>query len=86
MTASWNSLGKYSNRRDTTSSPKQQARGGIEKALTYRPDLIILDLMIPDMDGFELSRVLKNNAATVDIPIIILTAKDITLMNRSPIC
>jgi diguanylate cyclase (GGDEF)-like protein len=55
---------------------------GIEKALVYRPDLIILDLMIPDMDGFELSRVLKNNAATVDIPIIILTAKDITIEER----
>ncbi|MBN1548019.1 MAG: diguanylate cyclase, partial [Syntrophaceae bacterium] len=60
----------------------ETGREGIEKALTYRPDLIILDLMIPDIDGFALSKALKNNAATLNIPIIILTAKDISVEDR----
>jgi len=57
-------------------------KDGVAKALHYRPDLVILDLLIPDMDGFELSQALKNNAATADIPIIVLTAKDITVEER----
>jgi len=57
-------------------------KDGVTKALHYRPDLIILDLLIPDMDGFELSQALKSNTATADIPIIVLTAKDITVEER----
>ena len=57
-------------------------KDGVTKALHYRPDLVILDLLIPDMDGFELSQALKSNAATADIPIIVLTAKDITVEER----
>jgi len=55
---------------------------GMGKALTFRPDLIILDLMFPDMDGFELSRTLHNNVATMDIPLIIMTAKDVNVEAR----
>lgn len=55
---------------------------GVEKAVILKPDLIILDLMMPDMDGFEVTRVLKDNPATMDIPIFILTAKDITVQER----
>ncbi|HOJ64495.1 MAG TPA: response regulator transcription factor [Spirochaetota bacterium] len=40
-----------------------------------KPSLIILDLMLPDIDGFEVCKVLKNNFETKDIPIIMLTAK-----------
>jgi diguanylate cyclase (GGDEF)-like protein/PAS domain S-box-containing protein len=57
-------------------------KGGIEKAIIYQPDLIILDLMIPDLNGFEVTRVLKDNPAAMDIPIFILTAKDITMEER----
>ena len=42
---------------------------------TEPPDLILLDIMMPEMDGHEVCRRLKNNPATADIPIIFLTAR-----------
>ncbi len=40
-----------------------------------RPDAIVLDVLLPGMDGFEVCGVLKKNAGTADIPILMLTAK-----------
>jgi two-component system alkaline phosphatase synthesis response regulator PhoP len=54
------------------------ARGGkdgIEKAATEKPDAIILDVMMPDMDGPATLEALRNNPATKDIPVIFMTAK-----------
>lgn len=62
----------------TANSGKQ----GIEKAIAYKPGLIILDLMMPEVDGFEVVQTLKNNFSTSDIPILILTAKDLTVDDR----
>ncbi len=48
---------------------------GIELARRGRPDLIILDIMLPVIDGFDVCKILKNDEKTADIPIIILSAK-----------
>jgi DNA-binding response OmpR family regulator len=50
----------------------QQALASVEKVV---PDLILLDIMMPVMDGFETCTHLKANPATADIPIVFLTAK-----------
>jgi two-component system cell cycle response regulator len=42
----------------------------------HRVDVILLDLMMPEMDGFQVCRVLKENPATAAIPIIMITARD----------
>ncbi|MFH1440658.1 MAG: response regulator [Candidatus Omnitrophota bacterium] len=47
---------------------------GIEKAQAEKPDLIILDLMMPDIDGYEAAKRLKVDNVTVNIPIIVFTA------------
>lgn len=49
-------------------------REGLDKVKEYKPDLIILDLMMPLMDGFEVCGRLKKDAQTSTIPIIVLTA------------
>jgi two-component system alkaline phosphatase synthesis response regulator PhoP len=54
------------------------ARGGqdgIEKAASERPDAIILDVMMPDMDGPATLEQLRKNPMTKDIPVIFMTAK-----------
>ena len=47
----------------------------LEKARREKPDLIILDLMLPGIDGLEVCRRLKSDALTAPIPIVMLTAK-----------
>jgi CheY-like chemotaxis protein len=51
---------------------------GISKAEQERPDVILLDMMMPVMDGSETLVALQNNAGTKDIPVIFLTAKAMT--------
>ena len=54
----------------TASSGKE----GIEKVVTFKPDLILLDIVMPELDGFEVCKRLKASKETKEIPIIIFTA------------
>lgn len=47
----------------------------LEEITRFRPDLIILDIMLPGMDGFEVCRRIKENPESQHIPVIMLTAK-----------
>jgi len=48
---------------------------GLSKAVEELPDLILLDVMMPDMDGYEVTRQLRQNSLTASIPILMFTAK-----------
>lgn len=50
-------------------------RAGLEAAQRTTPDLLILDIMLPDLDGLEVCRRLKRDAETRDIPIIMVSAR-----------
>ncbi len=47
----------------------------ISKAKDKKPDIVLLDVGLPSMDGFEVCKVLKNNSSTKKIPILLLTGR-----------
>jgi twitching motility two-component system response regulator PilH len=49
---------------------------GVEKAKSEKPDLIILDVVMPKMNGFQACRTIKSEASTQAIPVILLTSKN----------
>ncbi len=49
-------------------------REALESIRTRRPDLVLLDLMLPDIDGFGVCEILRRSAATAAVPILILSA------------
>jgi PAS domain S-box-containing protein len=55
---------------------------GLEKVKSVKPDLILLDLMMPVMDGFEFLEIIRKEDIYADIPIFVVTAKDLTMEDR----
>ena len=53
----------------------REGQEGLQAIKEDLPDLILLDLMMPDMDGWEIFRQIKNDEAIMNIPIIVITAK-----------
>lgn len=53
----------------------QDGREAVEKARRERPDLILLDVIMPNMDGFETCRLLRADEATSQTPIIMVTTR-----------
>ena len=63
-----------------------RAYGGAEAiilAQQLRPDLILLDLMMPEVNGFDVVAALQRNADTARIPILVVTAKQVTALDRA---
>ncbi len=50
-------------------------REGLETVRRVKPDLVLLDLMMPDMDGWEVYQKMKADKELMDIPVIVVTAK-----------
>ncbi|MGR6871125.1 response regulator [Pseudomonas sp. HK3] len=49
---------------------------GVEKAIELQPDLILMDVVMPNMNGFQATRKISKDAATKHIPVVIVTSKD----------
>ncbi len=56
---------------------------GVEKAIAEKPDLILMDIMMPGMDGLEATRIIRSNSETQDIPILASTVLSQELDQRS---
>jgi CheY-like chemotaxis protein len=63
-------------------SEAENGRVGLERMAEATPDLILLDLMMPEMDGFEFVEALRKNPAWALIPIVVVTAKDLSPIDR----
>jgi CheY-like chemotaxis protein len=53
----------------------ENGKKGVEMALAEKPDLIVCDIMMPELDGYGVLHLLRKNPETEDIPLIFLTAK-----------
>jgi DNA-binding response OmpR family regulator len=53
----------------------EDAAVGLRAVITEQPDLILLDLTVPYLDGFEMIKVLRNDPATNRIPVVVLTGR-----------
>jgi threonine synthase len=63
-------------------SEAYDGRTGLELIRRQRPDLILLDLMMPELDGFTLLEIVKAEEDLRDVPVIVVTAKELTSDER----
>lgn len=71
-----NMLRIYFSRQNYEVDVAPRGSAALEKTRTSLPHLIVLDIMLPDIDGFEVCRILRTNTRTSHVPIIFLTQKD----------
>ncbi len=57
-------------------SVANNGRQGVDMAVQHFPDLILMDVVMPELNGFQATRELTKNAATGNIPVIMVTTKD----------
>ncbi len=65
-----------------TVTEARDGRVGLDLLDQVEPDLVLLDLMMPNMDGFEFLRRLRNQPAWRDVPVVVVTAKELTREDR----
>jgi CheY-like chemotaxis protein len=70
----WDFLSRRLKRRGHEVALAHDGQSGLEKARAERPDVVLLDMNLPVMDGWTAARALKGDPRTLDIPIIALTA------------
>jgi signal transduction histidine kinase/CheY-like chemotaxis protein len=63
-------------------SEAENGRVGLEQMAAHTPGLVLLDLMMPEMDGFEFIEHLRKSPEGADVPVVVLTAKDLTEKDR----
>jgi CheY-like chemotaxis protein len=63
-------------------TPAENGRVALARLAEARPDAILLDLLMPEMDGFEFLAELRRRVSGRDIPVLVLTAKDLTEEDR----
>lgn len=75
-------LTHFFSRREYEVVGASNGREALEHARRFQPDVMVLDLDMPDMNGFETCKVLKADEATRQIPVIILTAMESLELNQ----
>lgn len=64
-------------------SVASDGKAGLEKVASFKPDLIILDLVIPKVDGYRVCEIIKSDAKYKHIPIIMLTVRAQTIEKKA---
>ena len=61
----------------------ENGQRGLELARAEQPDLVLMDLMLPLLDGFAAMRALKEDPETCDIPVVVMSANSVLLLHLS---
>jgi CheY-like chemotaxis protein len=61
----------------------EHGRAALDRLDSIRPTLIVLDLMMPEMDGFEFLESLRSRPDGADVPVVVLTAMDLSAEDRA---
>ena len=75
-------MGRFLQRQDWTVELASNGREALLYLDENLPDLIVLDLMMPEMDGFEFIQILRQDSNWKDIPVVVLTAKALTTSDQ----